>query len=147
MSLQLLAGDEIVEKIKAEVPGASVESCGECIAVDKTSIAGVMRFLKGSEDFDFNYLNNVTAVDRFNHFEVVYNLTSFSKKHSICIKTRVPGRENPEIASVAGLWQGADFQEREIYDLMGIRFVGHPNLKRIALWEAFEGHPLRKDFL
>ncbi len=65
----------------------------------------------------------------------------------VSVKARVYGRENPEIPSISHLWRGADFQEREIFDLLGIRFSGHPNLIRIALWESFEGHPLRKDFL
>jgi NADH-quinone oxidoreductase subunit C len=63
------------------------------------------------------------------------------------LKARCYDRENPVLPSVVGLWRTADFQEREIYDLLGISFTGHPNLKRIALWEGFEGHPLRKDFL
>jgi NADH-quinone oxidoreductase subunit C len=63
------------------------------------------------------------------------------------VKVQCYDRENPSLPSVVGLWQGADFQEREIYDLFGIRFEGHPNLKRIFLWEGFEGHPLRKDFI
>jgi len=63
------------------------------------------------------------------------------------VKTRCYDRENPTVSSVVGLWQGADFQEREIYDLLGIKFDGHPNMKRIFLWEGFQGHPLRKDYL
>ena len=64
--------------------------------------------------------------------------------HSLVLKVRIDERENPSLPSVANLWQGADFQEREIYDLFGIRFEGHPNLKRIFLWEGFPGHPLLK---
>jgi NADH-quinone oxidoreductase subunit C len=77
---------------------------------------------------------------------VIYQLTSFPHNHSATIKARVYGREGPELPSVTSLWQGADLQEREIWDLMGIRFTGHPNLKRVLLWEGFPGHPLRKDF-
>ena len=95
----------------------------------------------------FDYLNYVTAVDYYSYFEVVYQLTSLEHNHSVIIKTRCYGRDNPVVPSVVGLWQGADFQEREIYDLMGIKFEGHPNLKRIFLWEGFPGHPLRKDFI
>ncbi|GAH82618.1 unnamed protein product [marine sediment metagenome] len=63
------------------------------------------------------------------------------------LKVRCYDRENPTLPSVVGIWRGADFQEREIFDLFGIGFEGHPNLRRIVLWEGFEGHPLRKDFL
>ena len=67
--------------------------------------------------------------------------------HSLTIKTRVYGRENPSLPSVVSLWRSADHQEREIYDLMGITFEGHPNMKRIVLWPEFKGHPQRKDYL
>jgi len=63
------------------------------------------------------------------------------------IKTRLSGREEPAISSVTDIWQGADLQEREVWDLMGIRFEGHPNMKRVLLWEGFPGHPLRRDFV
>jgi len=82
----------------------------------------------------------------FDYFEVVYQFTSFEHNHSLVVKARCYDRENPTLPSVISLWQGADFQEREIYDLMGIRFDGHPNMKRIFLWDGFPGHPLRKDY-
>ena len=106
----------------------------------------VLGFLKNEPALELNYLNSISAVDYIDHFEVIYHLTSFAHNHSAVIKANVAGRDNPTIPSVVGIWQGADFQEREIWDLMGIQFQGHPNLKRIMLWEAFPGHPLRKDF-
>jgi NADH:ubiquinone oxidoreductase subunit C len=72
--------------------------------------------------------------------------TSLEFNRSITLKARCYTRDNPSVPSLTGLYQGADIQEREIYDLMGIAFQGHPNLKRILLWEGFDGHPLRKDF-
>ena len=78
---------------------------------------------------------------------MVYHLTSLEHNHSLVIKTRIYERDNPGLDSVVSLWRGADLQEREIYDLMGIAFTSHPNLKRIFLWEGFEGYPLRKDYL
>ena len=86
-------------------------------------------------------------MDYYDYFEVVYQLTSMKHNHSLVLKTRCYDRINPVVPSVVRLWRGADFQEREVYDLMGISFEGHPNLKRIALWQGFEGHPLRKDYL
>jgi NADH-quinone oxidoreductase subunit C len=94
-----------------------------------------------------DYLNNLTAVDRLDYFEVVYHLSSLTHNHSLVLKTKCFGRDNPSVPSVVGLWRGADFQEREVYDLMGIAFSGHPNLKRILLWEGYPGHPLRRDYL
>ena len=110
-------------------------------------IAEVAAFLQQDEELDFQYLNAISAIDFVGHFELVYHLTSFRKGHKAAMRARLEGRENLTAPSVYHLWRGADFQEREIWDLMGIRFEGHPNMKRIMLWEGFEGHPLRKDFL
>jgi NADH-quinone oxidoreductase subunit C len=105
-----------------------------------------MAYLKNTPDFDFDYFNFVTAVDYYSYFELVYHLTSTKHNHSVFIKTRCYDRASPSVPSVVSLWQGADFQEREVFDLFGIKFTGHPNLKRIFLWEGFDGHPLRKDW-
>ena len=93
-------------------------------------------------------LNSITSVDFIDHFSVVYRLTSIAKNISAVIKIKCgEGRKDPAVNSVTPIWRGAELQEREIYDLMGIHFEGHPNLKRLLLWENFEGHPLRKDYL
>lgn len=147
MGLKVLAGNEVAGRIEEQLPGSVVESDGDGIVIHSISVAAVMRLLKEGPDFQFNYLNNLTAVDYLDHFEIVYHLTSMFHKQTLAVKTRLAGRENLEVPSITHLWLGADFQEREVYDLMGIRFVGHPNLKRIALWDGFNGHPLRKDFL
>ena len=89
----------------------------------------------------------MSAVDYIEYFELVYHLLSMRKNHSAVIKTRVFDREAPSVPSVIDVWRGADLQEREIWDLMGVSFDGHPNMKRVLLWEGFEGHPLRKDYL
>ena len=102
--------------------------------------------LKDTPGLDFNYLTSITAVDYGDYFELVYNLTSLEHNHSLVIKARCD-RNQPVLPSVVSLWRAADYQEREIYDLMGVTFEGHPNLKRIALWAGYQGHPLRKDYL
>ena len=142
-----LSGKEIASKIEEKLPGSVVESSPDNLVVRSDSLTDVARFLKDTEDLDFDFLNFVTATDFYDHFEVVYMLSSLEHNHSLMVKVRCYDRENPSLPSVVGLWQGADFQEREIYDLFGIRFEGHPNMKRIFLWEGFEGHPLRKDFI
>jgi len=142
-----LSGKEIASKIEEKFPGSIVESGQNSLVVKSDSLLSVATFLRDTESLKFDYLNYITAVDYFSYFEVVYQLTSLEHNHSVIIKTRCYGRENPSVPSVTGLWQGADFQEREIYDLIGIRFEGHPNMKRILLWEGFPGHPLRKDYL
>jgi len=142
-----LSGKEIASQIEEKFPGSVEESSQDSLVVKSDSLLPAATFLKDSESLKFDYLNYITAVDYYSYFEVVYQLTSLEHNHSIVIKTRCYTRENPTVPSVVGLWQGANFQEREIYDLMGISFEKHPNLKRIFLWEGFEGHPLRKDYL
>jgi NADH-quinone oxidoreductase subunit C len=144
---QLLSPKEVGQKLAEKVPGSVVETVGDAILIDKDHLLAVATCLKQTPGLDFNYLANLTSVDYYDYFEVVYHLTSLEHNHSLVIKTRVNGRDNPNLDSVVALWRGADIQEREIYDLMGIAFQGHPDLKRIFLWEGFQGHPLRKDYI
>ncbi|MBO8159486.1 MAG: NADH-quinone oxidoreductase subunit C [Thermosyntropha sp.] len=102
-----------------------------------------MEFLK--KEFGFNYLANLCGVDYGEKFTMVYHVCRIPENLKVCVKADIP-RDNPEIDSLTCLWPAADFQEREVYDLMGIVFKGHPDLKRILLPEDFEGHPLRKDY-
>ena len=142
-----LSGKEIASQVAAKLSDSIVESGADYLLVDNDSLLQVMTFLKNTPEFNFDYLNYVTAVDCFDYFEVIYQFTSMQHNHSLVVKARCYDRENPVLPSVVSLWQGADFQEREIYDLMGVRFEGHPNMKRIFLWDGFQGHPLRKDYL
>ncbi|MDP6126680.1 MAG: NADH-quinone oxidoreductase subunit C [Dehalococcoidales bacterium] len=142
-----LSGVEVAAKLEEKFPESVVESNRTSLVVRSQSLAEIISFLKTTSEFDFDFLNNVTSTDYFDYFEVVYNLTSFKHNHSLMIKTRSYDRQKPVVPSLVSLYQGADFQEREVYDLMGIEFEGHPNMKRILLWDGFQGHPLRKDYL
>jgi NADH-quinone oxidoreductase subunit C len=133
--------------VEERVPGVVMGERGDTLWVHPERLLEVCRLLKESPDLAFDYLVAITGVDYIEYFEVVYHLVSLRHNHSLVVKARVYGREEPTVPSVVSLWQGADFQEREVYDLMGIRFQGHPNLKRILTWEGFPGHPLRKDHL
>lgn len=128
--------------------------------LDVTEFAGqTILHIKGSEVLDilkalkeegFNFLADLTAVDLltlrgFERFVVVYHLLSHKTVQRLVVKAYVP-EENPSLASVQSLWKTADWQEREVYDLYGIRFQGHPNLKRILNPDEFKGYPLRKDY-
>ena len=146
MTVALPTG-EIATRLEERFPGCFEEGGKDSLLVKAGSLLDVASFLKNEPDLKFDYLNYITAVDYFSYFEVVYQLTSLGHNHTVIIKTRCYSRENPVVPSVISLWQGADFQEREVYDLLGIRFEGHPNMKRIFLWEGFPGHPLRKDWL
>ena len=141
-----ISGKEIAAKLEKQFPGSIIESSQNNLVVKSESLLEVATFLKTTPGLDFDYLTSITAVDYYDYFEVVYHLTSIKHNHSLVVKTRCYGRDNPVVPSVVSLWRGADFQEREIYDLMGIRFEGHPNMKRIFLWDGFRGHPLRKDY-
>ena len=143
---RVLGGEELAKRVGGQFPDASEGWGDSAVWVKPESILQVLGFLKGDAGLDLNYLNSISAVDYIEYFELVYVLTSFENNHSAIVKARVYGRDDPSIPSVVSLWQGADYQEREIWDLMGVRFDGHPNLKRIMLWEGFSGHPLRKDF-
>jgi len=141
-----LSGTDVANKISAQFPDVVVESTTQVVIVKPDSLYRVAEFLKNSVEFFFDYINDMTATDYYDYFEVVLQLSSLSLNHKLTLKTRLFNREKPSLQSVSSLWHGAELMEREIFDLMGITFKGHPNMKRIFLWEGFEGHPLRKDW-
>jgi NADH-quinone oxidoreductase subunit C len=141
-----LSGKDVAGEISKNVPGSVLSSDDKNVLVSSEKLFAVAEYLKTS-DYAMDYLANLTSVDYLDYFEVIYNLVSIRRNHSVTIKTRLYGRKTPSVSSVVPLWRGADLQEREVYDLMGITFEGHPNLKRILLWDGFPGHPLRRDYL
>ncbi|NQW21258.1 MAG: NADH-quinone oxidoreductase subunit C [Chloroflexi bacterium] len=142
------SGSALAEAIEAFAPDSVESSGGSDVWLKPESISTVCEGLKNRSEFRFDMLSSLTAVDYIDHFEVVYHLTSLPMNSSAVLKSRVGlGRSEASIASVVPIWRGADYQEREVWDLMGIRFDGHPNHKRIMLWEGFPGHPLRKDYV
>ena len=141
-----LSASEITRQISEHLTGATVEAVDTAILVDSGSLIDVATFLKNTAGLDFDYLTTITGIDYYQYFEVVYLFVSMQHNHSLVLKARCP-RDNPSLPSLVSLWRSADHQEREIYDLMGITFAGHPNMKRIVLWPEFQGHPLRKDYL
>ena len=120
---------------------------GNALSVPKEKIQAVARFLKSNSEYQMDYLSNLTCVDYKEYIEVVYHLYSVAKKEgSITLKIKTD-REKSLVPSVTSIWRGAEFQEREAYDLFGVNFEGHPDLRRILMWEGFEFHPLRKDYV
>ncbi|MFC2004965.1 NADH-quinone oxidoreductase subunit C [Chloroflexota bacterium] len=142
-----LSGKEIAEKVEQQFPECIIESDDSSLLVKSDALFDIISYLKTNPEFELNYLSDITAVDYFDYFDVVYHIASMVHNHSLVVKTRCYGRENLSAPSIVELFRGANSQEREIYDLMGINFEGHPNMKRLFLWEGFKGHPLRKDFL
>jgi NADH-quinone oxidoreductase subunit C len=118
------------------------------IHVERSSIRGACAILREDPSCPFNFLSDVTAVDWYPsepRFEVVYHLLSIPNKERVRLKVRL-NSSSPVIESVTSIWPGANYFEREVFDLFGIRFTGHPYLRRIMMPEDWEGHPLRKDY-
>lgn len=142
---------EIISRIRDRFPDAlldTTEFTGNSILHVKGD--AVLRVLEELKREGFNFLADLTAVDNlglggFERFAVVYHLLSHGNVERLIVKAFVP-EENPSLPSVESLWKTADWQEREVYDLYGIRFEGHPNLSRILNPDDYEGHPLRKDY-
>ena len=147
MAVAALSGGDLAERLQSAVLDSVEEWDAANVWVRPSRVEEVARFLRDDPELDFQFLNSISAVDFIEHFEVVYHLTSLRRQHTAVVKTRVFGREDLSLPSVYHVWRGADFQEREVWDLMGVQFEGHPNMKRIMMWEGFEGHPLRKDYL
>jgi NADH-quinone oxidoreductase subunit C len=157
--------DQLKQKFGAAITGANLENVDPWIEVAPESIVAVCKYLRDEPSLAFDYCNSVTAVDYVHtdekkaaksewqpHLEVVYHLFSMQHKHSLVLKAMLPRWKDdepgnlPEIDSVAHVWRTADWHERECYDLLGIHFIGHPNLRRILCPEDWVGHPLRKDY-
>ena len=142
-----LSAKEVAAKLGKELDLSIIDTSGDTILIKKESLLELILFLKNTAGLEFDYLNDITAVDYWDYFELIYQLISIKNNHRLTVKTRIAGREDPAVPSMMSIYKGADFQEREIHDLMGIKFEGHTNLKPIVLWEGFKGYPLRKDYL
>lgn len=116
------------------------------IQVTKSKILDVLRFLKTDSECEYTFLSDITATDEESdpRFEMVYNL--YALNHGPRIRVKCAVAEDEEVPSAIGIWTGADWAEREVYDMYGIKFSGHPNLRRILMDYRWEGYPLRKDY-
>ena len=146
MAVAAVIGTELAEALRAQFGDAVVEADAHAVWVDKDQVRNVIRYLRESPDQSFDWLDMLTATDYIDYFEVVYHLVSLSGRRQATVKARVYGRNDPVVPSLYDVYKGADLQECEVYDLFGIRFEGHPNLRRVFMWEGFPGWPLRKDF-
>ncbi len=147
MAVRDMTGQELSELLAQSLPEAVAGFDETAVWIYPAQIDAVAARLRDDPSLDFQFLNSISAVDFVEYFDLVYHLTSLRRQSCAIVKARVYGRDDLSVPSVYPVWKGADFQEREIWDLMGLYFKGHPNMKRIMLWEGFAGHPLRKDFL
>ncbi|HET9753980.1 MAG TPA: NADH-quinone oxidoreductase subunit C [Myxococcales bacterium] len=117
------------------------------VLVQAADVPEICRFLKEDPELSFDCLMNLSTVDwpKKNQIELVYHLWSYAKQHAFIVKAQLD-RAKPEVASVEPVWKSADWLEREQYDLMGVQFQGHPDLRRIMMPDDWVGHPLRKDY-
>ena len=140
---------EVLRAWSANAIEEVIEFRGETtLVVPRKVLVAVAERCKNDEKLQFNLLTDATCVDRFPlepRFELQYHLVSIPKKNKLRLRVRVSG-DDPVVDSLVPVWPGANWLEREIFDLMGIRFAGHPDLRRILLPEDWEGHPLRRDF-
>ncbi len=146
MSKKVVRG--IRKGFKDEVLSDHAEHGDFTVVVKPGKLADIVRYLHDDEEMCFEHFCDLTAVDwpdREERFEVVIHLHSIRHGHRIRIKTSV-GADDPTVPSISGIYGGANWFEREAFDMYGVRFEGHPDLRRILLWEEFEGHPLRKDY-
>lgn len=145
----------VQEKFPHDVIENHVFRGDETLLIRPEALQPVARFLKESPELDFNFLMDLTAVDylffaggriqKAHRFEVVYHFFSLKRNHRIRIKVPVD-EKNPEVDTLTDIWASANWYEREVWDMFGIRFNGHPNLKRILMYDEFQGHALRKDY-
>ena len=117
------------------------------LSVNPAHLYQLSKQLKEDTDTAFDYMFCQTGIDWLENIEVVYHLRSTAQGHEVVVRTQITDRENPAVDSVYDLWKTADFHEREIFDLLGIRFNNHPDLRRIFLDDDWEGYPLRKDYV
>ncbi len=143
-----MSKEELKQYLEVTYPDLEVKETVNfpLLLVNKEDVIPVLTKLKDASETRFNFLFCETAVDRNPNFEVIYHLTSTYYHHDLEVKVILEDRENPVIDSVYGLWEAADLYEDEIYDMFGIRFKGHPNLRRIMLTDEWNGFPLRKDY-
>ena len=164
-----MSGQAFVDRLKArfgeQITGANLDAIDPWIEVAPEALVEVCQYLRDEPDLRFNMLNCISGVDYFEpdpkkaakldwqpHLEVVYHLWSLPHKTSLVLKVMLPrwkdGEEGalPEVPTVTGVWRTADWHEREVFDLSGVMFTGHPDLRRILCPEDWEGHPLRKDY-
>jgi len=164
-----MSGQEFLDSLKCrfgeKITGSNLEAVDPWVEVSPDGLVEVCQFLKTDSDLRFDMLNCITGVDYCHtdpkkaakadwdpYMEVVYHISSIEKKHSLVVKVKVPRWRNdkegemPEVPTVSSVWRTADWHEREVYDLSGVNFVGHPDFRRILCPEDWVGYPLRKDY-
>ncbi len=147
----MIISENIQSRFSQDVISLADQSGDEAIYLKRDSVKKVLLTLKTDAEFQFDMLADLFAVDylfweeKENRFEIIYNLYSTIKNHRIFVKVQVPEKD-ARVETVTSVWPAANWFEREVWDMFGVKFEGHPNLKRILMYEEFQGHALRKDY-
>ena len=131
-------GDKVLEIVDAKPDPFMV--------VSPAAIVEIGQFARDDSELAMDCLSNESGVDYKDHIEVVYHLFSYRKRHTAVLKVKLP-RDNPSLPTLESVWHSANWMEREIFDLLGVNFIGHSDMRRILMPEDWPGHPLRKDFV
>lgn len=141
----------LTERFESEILHTHGQHGDATCVVKRDRIVEICEFLRDDEHLSFEMLTDECGVDRMEHperferFEVVAHLFSLTHNHRVRLRVPIP-EDDPTMDTLSGLWKGANWFEREIWDMYGVRFLGHPDLRRLLLYDQFEGHPLRKDY-
>ena len=144
-----MTNDAIKVAVSALFPSVTYDETGEFlnIIIPAEELKNLMIALKSNNDFYFDYLFCLTCIDWKTHLMMVYHLLSKKHRHNIVVKSKIADLENSKIDTVSDIWITANFHEREVYDLFGVKFNGHPDLRRLFLDDNWPGYPLRKNYV
>lgn len=144
-----MTNEELINKLTEVFPEAEFSEEGSQylnITTSPEKFRSIAEYLRNNDEMSFDYMFCLTGVDWVTHLMVIYHLESTSHKHTLVLKAKITDRENPVVETVCDIWRTAEFHEREVYDLFGVKFTNHPDLRRILLEDDWEGFPLRKDY-
>lgn len=143
-----MTNEEMKPKLMELFSSAAFDESGEFLNVfiSADEFLSGMKILRSNPDFDFDYLFCLTCIDWKDYLEMVYHLNSKKQQHTIVIKVKLADIVSPKIESISDIWKTAELLEDEVYDLFGVEFLNHPNLRRIFLEEDWQGYPLRKNY-
>lgn len=143
-----MSNEELKQEIISNLSSATFDESGEFlnVLISSEELFPLIKTLREKTELDFDYLFCLTCIDWKDHLMMVYHLMSRTHKHQLVIKAKIANRTQAEIETVCNIWRTAEFHEREVYDLFGVKFLNHPDLRRLFLDEDWHGHPLLKDY-
>jgi NADH-quinone oxidoreductase subunit C len=144
-----MTNEEIKQSVSAIFPAVTYDETGEFlnILISAAELRPLMKAFRYNKEYSFDFLFCLTCIDWKTHLMMVYHLLSKTHRHNIVVKAKIADVNKPEIETVCDIWQTANFHEREVFDLFGVNFIHHPDMRRILLDENWDGYPLRKNYV